>query len=86
MLDRYKEIFAELRNITTIDLAYKTSNFLEKLFWTFIGISGTVWAIYFITFQVRLFHISKFFLAGKNLNQIDNDIETIGGTSVLNLT
>ena len=48
----YKEVFAELRNITTIDFASKASNFLEKILWSLIGIIGTIWAIYFITLQV----------------------------------
>ena len=61
MADRYKEILAELRTITTIDLACKAANYLEKIFWTLIGISGTVWAIYFITFQVRFFFIFQNF-------------------------
>lgn len=48
----YKEVLIELRNITTIDLACKTENLLEKLFWFLIGITGGIWAAYFITLQV----------------------------------
>ena len=36
----FKEVLVELRNITTIDLAIKSSNLLEKLFWTLIGITS----------------------------------------------
>ena len=50
--DSYKELFVELRNITTVDLTYKAANLLEKILWAFIGIIGTVWAVYFITVQV----------------------------------
>ena len=43
--------FAELRNITTIDWACKAASFLEKGLWAFIGIIGTIWAVYFISLQ-----------------------------------
>ena len=48
----FKELFLELRNITTVDLAYKAGNLLEKALWASIGIIGTVWVVYFITLQV----------------------------------
>ena len=50
----YKEVLVELRKITTIDLASKSANLLEKLLWTLIGITGTLWAAYFITLQVSI--------------------------------
>ena len=49
----YKELFSELRSIKTIDLAYKTTNFLEKLLWILIGTIGTGWVVYFVAFQVK---------------------------------
>ena len=48
----YKQLFAELRSIKTIDLAYKAANFLEKLLWILIGTIGAGWAVYFLAFQV----------------------------------
>ena len=54
----YKELFAELRSIKTIDLAYKTTNFLEKLLWILIGTIGTVWVVYFVAFQVTYSKLS----------------------------
>ena len=48
----YKEVCNGLRTITTFDLTFKADNLLEKIFWTLIGISGTLWAVYFITVQV----------------------------------
>ena len=48
----YKELFSELRSIKTIDLAYKTTNFCEKLLWILIGAFGTGWVVYFVAFQV----------------------------------
>ena len=50
----YKEVLVELRKITTIDLASRSANLLEKLLWTLIGITGTIWAAYFITLQVSI--------------------------------
>ena len=52
MMMTYKDIFVELRNITTINLACKSTNWLERLSWYLIGLIGTLWAIYFITQQV----------------------------------
>ena len=45
----YKEVFVELRNIKTIDLAYKAANVLEKILWVLMGMIGATWAVYFIT-------------------------------------
>ena len=45
----YRDIFAELRNIKTIDLAYKAANVLEKILWVLMGVIGATWAVYFIT-------------------------------------
>ena len=47
-----KELFVELRSIKTIDLAYKASNFLEKLLWILVGTIGAGWVVYFVAFQV----------------------------------
>ena len=49
MMAFYKEVFAELRNIKTIDLAYKAANVLEKILWVLMGVIGATWAVYFIT-------------------------------------
>ena len=46
------DIVAELRNIRTINLAHKAANLGEKILWALIGIIGTAWAIYFMTFLV----------------------------------
>ena len=46
-----QDVLAELRNVTTIDLAYKAVSTLEKIIWGSIGVAGTVWAIYFISLQ-----------------------------------
>ena len=43
----------ELRNITTIDLAFQAKNILEKILWAIIGIIGTVWVFYFIGVQFK---------------------------------
>ena len=56
MIDYYQGLIVELRNITTVDLVYKTSNILERILWALIGIIGTLWAVYFITLQVGLIH------------------------------
>ena len=46
------DLVAELKNIRTINLAHKAANLGEKLLWSLIGIIGTAWAIYFMTFLV----------------------------------
>ena len=49
-----QEIVIGIRSITTVDLALNASNLFEKTLWTLIGISGTIWAMYFMTFQVAM--------------------------------
>ena len=43
------KILEELRTIGTIDLACKATNILEKALWVAVLMSGTVWAVYFIS-------------------------------------
>ena len=52
-MSRPQMILDELRNITTIDLAIKTANVLEKILWALIGIVGTIWAFVFIGSQFQ---------------------------------
>ena len=54
MTTSLQEIVSGIRSITTVDLALKASNLFEKTLWTLIGISGTIWAMYFMTFQVAM--------------------------------
>ena len=46
---RRKSVIEYFRSITCIDLAFKATNVLEILMWVVIGISGVMWAGYFIT-------------------------------------
>ena len=55
-MSRFQVIFDELRNITTIDLAHKAANILEKTLWASIGIVGTIWAFVFIESQFQLWN------------------------------
>ena len=48
-----RSLVEEIRGITTIDLAFKANNVLEKILWIIILLLGTVWASYFITVQFR---------------------------------
>ena len=45
---RFQDLIEEIKNITTLNLAFKGGNILEKVFWITIFIIGTVWAVYFI--------------------------------------
>ena len=49
-----EKVWKELRNITTIDLAFQAKNILEKILWAIIGIIGTVWVFYFVGIQFSL--------------------------------
>ena len=49
-----EKVQKELRNITTIDLAFQAKNILEKTLWAIIGIIGTVWVFYFVGIQFSL--------------------------------
>ena len=67
----FKELFAELRNITTIDLACKAASVLEKILWIIIFISGTVWAVYFISVQFISFDENASVLIQGNSEEIE---------------
>ena len=59
-----EKVWKELRNITTIDLAFQAKNILEKILWVIIGIIGTVWVFYFIGVQFKFwaqhpYHVTK---------------------------
>ena len=51
-------LFAEVRNITTIDLMYNAATVFEKVLWGLIGVFGSMWAVYFISMQLREDHAS----------------------------
>ena len=54
MKPKFKDLLIEnLRSVTTIDLTIKSVVFLEKIFWTSIGIVGTLFAIYFFSIQIQ---------------------------------
>ena len=54
MKPKFKDLVIEnLRSVTTIDLTIKSVVFLEKIFWTSIGIIGTLFAIYFFSIQIQ---------------------------------
>ena len=67
----FKEPFTELRNITTIDLACKAASVLEKILWIIIFISGTVWAVYFISVQFISFDENASVLIQGNSEEIE---------------
>ena len=51
-----KVLVDELRGISTIDLAFKASSILEKIWWVTILLIGTIWACYFIEIQFELWN------------------------------
>ena len=52
--NNYKVLVEELRGITTIDLAFKSGNIVEKVMWMIILVIGTFWACYFIQLQFQI--------------------------------
>ena len=67
----FKNAITELRNITTIDLACKAASFLEKVLWAFIGVLGTIWAVYFIGLQFIAFDENASVLIQGNSEEIE---------------
>ena len=47
------KILEELRTIGTVDLACKATNILEKALWIAILMTGTLWAVYFISLSLK---------------------------------
>ena len=64
-----QEVLAELRNVTTIDLTYKAVSTLEKIIWGLIGVTGTVWAVYFISLQFLSWEENPSILLQGNINE-----------------
>ena len=69
MTNSYQEVFAELKNVKTIDLAYKAVSILEKIIWGLIGVTGTVWAVYFISLQFLSWEENPSILLQGNINE-----------------
>ena len=53
-MNQFKVLVNELRGITTINLAFKSANIMEKVIWLLILMIGTFWACYFITLQFEI--------------------------------
>ena len=53
-MNRSQVLIDELRGITTIDLAFKSGNIVEKVMWMIILVIGTFWACYFIQLQFQI--------------------------------
>ena len=45
---QWERVLPEIRSVSTIDLAFKAENVLEKLIWLILGMLGIVWASYFV--------------------------------------
>ena len=48
-----KKFLEELKKITTVGLAYKATNYIEKIFWIALGGAGIAWAVFFMTTLVQ---------------------------------
>ena len=48
-----KDLLQEVKKIASIGLACRASTLIEKVLWIVLGISGVVWAVFFLTFQVH---------------------------------
>ena len=49
---KFQNFVNELRSIKSIDLTYGGSNIIEKIWWSSMGIIGTIWAFYFVSFLI----------------------------------
>ena len=48
-----QQILPEVKSVTTIDLACKAENVIEKLIWLSLGILGIIWAAYFVALIIQ---------------------------------
>ena len=60
MPSSFKTLMDELKDITTIGLAIKATNILEKILWATILLIGTIWAFHFITIQFQMWDAQPF--------------------------
>ena len=57
--------------ICILDLTWKSTFILEKLLWAFIGITGTIWAIYFISFNFNHWNENPAVMSKKHMKLSD---------------
>ena len=76
---KFKEWFDELKNIRTVELTLATKNFLERIFWIILGITGIAWAFYFLPSNFEIWKKNQPIInkANVNLSQIKHPAITI---------
>ena len=55
---KLKNLTQRLKSIATYQLVTQSSSVIEKLFWSSIAISGTIWGFYFIVHQFQTWEAS----------------------------
>ena len=55
---KLKNLTQSLRSIATFQLVTQSSSVIEKIFWSGIAISGTIWGFYFILHQFQTWEAS----------------------------
>ena len=74
LLQNLKE---ELLKVKTFKLITRASHASEKLFWIIVAISGTVWFLYFMSFQFRIWNDNSTFKSRAKLNLSDIDYPAV---------
>ena len=60
-----------LKSIATYQLVTQSSSVIEKLFWSSIAISGTIWGFYFIVHQFQTWEASPHIVTRANVQLFD---------------
>ena len=71
MKRKLKIFFNEAKDMRTIDLADKASNWIERILWIMIGMAGFYWAILFIPDQFKLWSDNPTIITKTNVDLSD---------------
>ena len=76
---KFKEWVDELKNIRTVELTLATKNFLERIFWVLLGITGIAWAFYFLpsNFEIWMKNPTIITKANVDISQIKHPAITV---------
>ena len=67
----------ELWNVRSLDFTWNAKRILEKLFWLLIALSGSIWFIFFMAYQVRLWNENNIFVTRAKMTLSDIDYPAV---------
>ena len=73
----YEEFFEEILGIAVVELFYKAKNYVEKILWLLIFLSGTAWFFFFVDLQFQLWKDDGIVMTSKRIKHSDLDYPAV---------